>query len=679
MAFLIARCIASVAALVAALLSVSAAAPAPPFEPEGDRVANVLHYGDFYRVSTFREVEGEGEVEFVSWLTLDGARAADESEFHALSEGLDNDGFYYGYVWMRLRLTNSGERTRVWRLFSTGLTSASWVEGYLVEPDGSTSIIWRDPIGENPKDIDYTFNDRTPMFRNSVSHPFAIRPGETVEIWLDYPNGAFTEFGPDLIDADAFLRHEIGEAAFDTYLFGLRTALLFAIFAFALILRSKVALYYGLFTGALFVFFSGNLGYLTTTIFRNVDIASFVATFAGVVAFVFFVQMTRTFLNSPRLYPCPDKILLGTLAFGALDAALSVAIFGNTVLMLVGFIPGLLAIISVTMWAAFTGVRNRHTGAGIYFVAALFLFGNIAFGLLSYPPLYLVSADLTSVITHAGLTVDGVLFAGALVLQALGLRRERDEAHTAEVAALKEKASLTRELSDVSAAHDRALSLAEARRRELAATTHDLKQPLLSLQMALKKRTGTDSISEGISYLESVINRSLDTTRPEDVAAAPVNDAEKPPFALGKALANVAMMFGDEALEKGLELTAAPTSLQVRADPVVIMRILSNLVANAVKHTSSGRLLIGARRTGGTVRIDVLDTGAGMTPEALETALRPYQKGSASRGEGLGLAVVREMAEANGCELIAASAPGQGTRFSLAGLPRATSGGAERA
>lgn len=665
------RWIASIAALVAALIGAAAAAPAPAFAPEGERMENVLLYGDFLRATETREVAGEGPVEFVSWLTLEAARAAPEADFHALSEGLDDRGFYWGFVWLRLRIENPTDETRIWRLYSGGTGSSSWTEAYIVEPDGSASLLWRDPVGENPKDVDYSFEDRTPMLRESVSRPFAVSPGETVEIWLDYPNGAFPEFGPDLVSDHWFAERSIAAAGYNMFLFGLRAALLFAILAFALILRSKVALYYALFTASLFVYFTAVYGFLTRPLLRDVDLAAHVSTVFGVLAFIFFVQMTRAFLNAPKIYPRLDKILIGVVAFGALNALLAVVFFGNTVLTLTAFIPGLVAIVSVTLWAAFVGVRNRHQGAGIYFVAALTLFGSIAFGLLSYPPFYIVDGDITGPVTHAGLTLDGALFAGALVAQAIGLRRERDEAHAAEVVALKERADAMAELSDVAKAHQSAVALAERRRKELAAASHDMKQPLLSLQLALRGREDIDAVSHGLSYLESVLASSLDATRPEERFAeeqAPTQE-ERRAFPIRKALESCVLMFADEAAAKGVALRSVDTSVATSAEPVVLMRILTNLVSNAVKHCDRGRILIGVRRRTDAASVWVVDTGPGMSAAQIAELTRPYTKGEGSEGEGLGLAVVAELARSLGGRLSVKSDVGRGTLMAVDGLP----------
>ena len=129
-------------------------------------------------------------------------------------------------------------------------------------------------------------------------------------------------------------------------------------------------------------------------------------------------------------------------------------------------------------------------------------------------------------------------------------------------------------------------------------------------------------------------------------------------------------MFSDEAHEKGIDLKTVRSSIVVSAEPVILMRILINLVANAIKHTASGRVLIGARRRGNTAMIEVYDTGPGMSERDLQYVFKPYVSGATSTGEGLGLAIVKELANESRLDIHAQSLPGKGTVFRIVGLSR---------
>jgi signal transduction histidine kinase len=128
-------------------------------------------------------------------------------------------------------------------------------------------------------------------------------------------------------------------------------------------------------------------------------------------------------------------------------------------------------------------------------------------------------------------------------------------------------------------------------------------------------------------------------------------------------------MFLPDAKAKGLSFRYVPTSVAVRIQPLAIMRIFSNLVSNAIKYTPSGKVLLGVRRRGDTVRIELHDTGPGLTPEEFETACgRGARLASAltvSDGEGYGLAIVVELARRHGYGLELLNRTGSGTSVGL--------------
>ena len=112
-----------------------------------------------------------------------------------------------------------------------------------------------------------------------------------------------------------------------------------------------------------------------------------------------------------------------------------------------------------------------------------------------------------------------------------------------------------------------------------------------------------------------------------------------------------------------------PCALTVRSDRRLLRRLLQNFVSNAIKYTPSGRVLIGCRRRGGRLRIDVYDTGIGI-PQAKRRAVfkefhRLDQGARVARGVGLGLSIVERIARVLGCEVAVQSAVGRGSRFSV--------------
>jgi hypothetical protein len=139
------------------------------------------------------------------------------------------------------------------------------------------------------------------------------------------------------------------------------------------------------------------------------------------------------------------------------------------------------------------------------------------------------------------------------------------------------------------------------------------------------------------------------------------------PVRLDAILRQLADEFAPVAAAKGLWLTVRPCAVLVQSDPAYLRRILQNLIGNAIRYTVAGRVLVGARRVRGGVRIEVHDTGPGI-PEAEQDNIfkefhRLNARASASEGMGLGLAIVERACALLGHPLGLRSDPGRGSCF----------------
>jgi CheY-like chemotaxis protein/anti-sigma regulatory factor (Ser/Thr protein kinase) len=141
-------------------------------------------------------------------------------------------------------------------------------------------------------------------------------------------------------------------------------------------------------------------------------------------------------------------------------------------------------------------------------------------------------------------------------------------------------------------------------------------------------------------------------------------------------LERIRLEFEPQARAKGLRLRVKRCRAVVHSDPALLERILRNLVSNAVRYTARGRVVVGCRRAGDLLRIQVLDTGVGIDPAEHALVFEEfYQAGNPERdrrnGLGLGLSIVQRLARLLGSSVRLASAPGQGSVFEVA-LPLAS-------
>ncbi len=179
------------------------------------------------------------------------------------------------------------------------------------------------------------------------------------------------------------------------------------------------------------------------------------------------------------------------------------------------------------------------------------------------------------------------------------------------------------------------------------------------------------SIHASVDALETLFAQLLDLSRLEAGALIP----ERGEVPLDMLFDRLAADFAPQAAAHGLALSVVPTAAIVESDPLLLERILRNLVANALRYTRAGGVVLGVRRRTGTVRIDVIDTGVGIAAadrgrifdEFVQIAQTPRH--AAGRGMGLGLAIVRRLCTLLGHPLEVVSTPGRGSRFSVT-VPR---------
>ncbi|GEO40460.1 hypothetical protein SAE02_46080 [Skermanella aerolata] len=204
--------------------------------------------------------------------------------------------------------------------------------------------------------------------------------------------------------------------------------------------------------------------------------------------------------------------------------------------------------------------------------------------------------------------------------------------------------------------------------RLLAAASHDLRQPvqsLLFLSAALADGLRghpmlplAGSIDQATDALKRLLDGLLDISRLDAAAVTPRITVFPADTLVGK----VSAEYGQRAERQGVSLRTVGCSMRIASDPALLETILRNLIENALRHTTQGRILIGCRRVSGTLRIDVMDTGIGTTPGWSDSFAQCPDGGE---GMGLGMAVVRRLAALLGHRITVESAPGHGSRVSV--------------
>ena len=210
----------------------------------------------------------------------------------------------------------------------------------------------------------------------------------------------------------------------------------------------------------------------------------------------------------------------------------------------------------------------------------------------------------------------------------------------------------------------------------LASASHDLRQPLNAMQMyiaALQSKVKDKEILRIIEDINSVsistarlLNALLDVSELEAGAIKPRFES----FSVNNMLISIFQSFLPLAKDKGLNFRVVPSSLYVRSDPALLERILGNFMSNAIRYTNKGSVLIGCRKRGDKVVIEVWDTGCGISDDQMSLIYEDFyqienKERDRGKGLGLGLALAKRLSESLEHKIVSKSTFGSGSCFSV--------------
>ena len=333
----------------------------------------------------------------------------------------------------------------------------------------------------------------------------------------------------------------------------------------------------------------------------------------------------------------------GAGAIWLLDPASDISIYSTGIMLL-----------SLTLGGISPQSAYRRSYVGLA-SAALLPYGGWVFFAAEWP------------LNSAGI---GAIFAYAFFMSSSA----RVEIATRDALAVKQNQALMEELRKQ---RDALKKASEEKTRFLAATSHDLAQPLHAqgfFLAALREKTTEAQQLDLIAKIEAswrglgnLLDGLIDVSRLD--AGAIVPDIRE--IDIGALATRIADEFSAAAEEKKVTLTASTEPVMSKTDPILLGRILRNLISNAIKFTNEGGTVsISVACRGDDIEIGVADTGIGIPSEQKEAVFDEYvQLGNRERnrekGLGLGLSIVRRLADLLGIELSLVSEPAKGTQFIL--------------
>jgi Na+/proline symporter/signal transduction histidine kinase len=265
-----------------------------------------------------------------------------------------------------------------------------------------------------------------------------------------------------------------------------------------------------------------------------------------------------------------------------------------------------------------------------------------------------------------------VIDATESVLAAEALQRSNE---SLERRVVERTAELTRLNAELASAKSEADAANLSKTRFIAAASHDILQPLNAARLFTStlvermKRTKDGelvrNVDASLEAVEEILSALLDISRLD----AGAMQAERSAFRIDDILQALSLEFGTEARKRGLKFKVMPCGLTLVSDRKLLRRVLQNLVSNAIKYTKDGKVLMGCRRHGNTLRIEVHDTGPGIPDSKLGVIFQEFQRlqsdGDGTSGLGLGLSIVERMAKILETPITVRSKLGRGSMFAV--------------
>jgi len=564
--------------------------------------------------------------------SLAAARAVfDSGGFRPLGQEDFARGLVPDAFWLTFEIQSAGETQKDIRV-DLGRPYEHDIRIWSVSADGMPRLVLQEGT-------DRPFHDRSPANRMIASEALSLAPGGMMRIWVyaafDGPATLPISIHPVAMTEEVSLRRDFPLLVFVS----VSATLLIVITAFAVTLRSRAGLCYAGFFACVLAYNAQLSGLLFAHVWPSLPGWNAMASHPiGLAAIVFALLFAREFTRTGRERPVllwTIRILIA-LSIGFMLAPLLLPLV--RVKSLAGLI--ILAFLLVQLWAAVAAMIDKVPGRVFYLAGTLVLFAYLGTFTAASQIEAAFGPEATQAILPLGQLLDGAIFCLAVFRQTWALR-----------------------LREMAFRSQAALAAAE-----LASTRHDIHQPLLSLRAALDKLSAKGGsnvevrrqLAASLSYIEGIIE-DRDSSRTRGSAMPGEASPPRDDVPLQLLLDNLALMFSDDAFEGGTRIRVVSTSVVVKADALDLFRILSNLVSNAVQHSSSDLVLIGVRHVTGTVAIDILDRGVGLSADGREAEKTPS-------GDGLGLEIVKSLSRKNGWRFQVLEDSPAGTHLRVSGL-----------
>lgn len=571
-------------------------------------------------------------------------------------------GYTSASIWLRFNVQSAPQTANTWRLH--------FRENFL-----KVLEVYQIPRS-NPAKLLEQHSPASPFSARTIRYPevvvgFQMPAGQTDQFFIKYQSGGSSQLSFAVRSEQEFTDLAARKTAKNFIYYGMLLLLILISFAAFIATRHSIFAAYSAYGGFGLLFIMHGDGNAFQYIWPNLPLFNGYASIllgSGLIACG--ANFARLFLSTRKYHPVIDKLLLA-LIFGEL------ALVGSTVVVDTQLVKKLLVLLALIGTVLFTV-------SGL--IAARTRFKEVRFFVIAWSGAVISSAIMTS--RHwFGIEIpeevqfdsmrivfvlDAALMGAAILDRFNQMRHAQAQALQSSLNEAQRNLAISGRLRALENKYALAVKLADHTEKRLTDTVHDLRQPLHALRLNIQRlmdgqvagdgAVNPDQIEETFGYLETLVSNELDPA--SQSGNTPVKDHSQAPVNMGEILQSVRDMFQADASAKGLDLRFVRSTELVPLPALDLMRIVTNLVSNAIKYTEKGGVLFGLRHRNGALWLEVHDTGIGLPPDAFHKVLMRAVRGddlNGAEGHGLGLSIVQGLLQKHELQLDANIRPSGGT------------------
>ncbi|WP_165793449.1 sensor histidine kinase [Hyphococcus luteus] len=520
------------------------------------------------------------------------------------------------------------------------------------------------------QDVHSPFRSR-PVDYHELAAPFTIERGERSVLYIRYTSEGSTVLPVALETPLSFASTAAHRITVDFAFYGVMAMFILVSFVGRLFWKNPTFVAYAIYAGSVLLYLLQRDGYAFQYLWPNAPVwNNFSSLPVGASLAIFAALFTRVYLQTKSIHPIIDKILIGIIVMQIAIVA-SALIIGPAEAKKAAVLTTTLAIM-IFLSIGIVAYR-KYGGRTLFFVIGWL---GVLCASFVMTIVHWINVDISRAasldIMRVAMVFDAFMMGLASVFSIVDLQRDREKLDQERIAALDTNLQLHNRLARLEQKHHLAQTIAETNSQLLVDTTHDLRQPLYALRAAmsevLAQKAPGERISEiehSLNYMEELVEAALEKAIEEDEAGRKNDDAESEAIELNKFFSALETMFEADAEKQTADFKVMPTTLRIDGRPFPVLRIMTNFISNAIRYAPGGRVLVGAKRRGDYLSLEVHDTGEGMSAEELAAIRQRYARGAMAEesdsGKGVGLSIVAKLAREENLKWTLESFKGSGT------------------